>query len=171
MRGLMQPDALQRRILIIRGQKVMIDSDLAEVYNVTTKALNQAVKRNIERFPPDFMFQLTQGERDKLVTDCDHLRKLRFSQSLPYAFTEHGAIMIAAVLNSPIAVTASIQVVRAFVMLRQMLTSNMELARKLAALEKKYDAQFRVVFEAIRELMVPIATVKKRKIGFNRENE
>jgi hypothetical protein len=89
------------------------------------------------------MFQLRQVEKDKLVTDCDHLRKLRFSPSLPYAFTEHGAIMIAAVLNSPVAVAASIQVVRAFVMLREMLASNMELARKLTALEKKYDAQFR----------------------------
>jgi hypothetical protein len=170
MRGPIQVDALQRRILFIRGQKVMIDSDLAEVYNVTTKALNQAVKRNIERFPADFMFQLTQGEKERLVTDCDHLRKIRFSPSLPYAFTEHGAIMIAAVLNSPIAVAASIQVVRAFVMLRQMLASNMELARKLAALEKKYDGQFRVVFDALRELTTPI-TLKKGKIGFNRENE
>jgi hypothetical protein len=148
----------------------MMDADLAEVYNVTTKALNQAVKRNIERFPADFMFQLTQNEKDNVVTNCDHLKKLRFSSSLPYAFTEHGAIMVAALLNSPIAIAASINVVRAFIRLRQMLESNVELARKLSALEKKYDAQFRVVFDAIRELMTPV-TSKKGKIGFRRESE
>jgi hypothetical protein len=170
LKGLTQPDALQGRILFVRGQKVMIDSDRAEVYNVTTKVLNQAVKRNIERFPADFMFQLTQNEKDKVVTNCDHLGKLRFSPSLPYAFTEHGAIMVAALLNSPVAIAASIHVVRAFIRLRQLLESNIELARKLSALEKKYDSQFRVVFDAIRELMTP-DTSKKRKIGFRRESE
>jgi hypothetical protein len=170
MKGLIQADVLQQRILFIRGQKVMIDSDLAEVYNVSTKALNQAVKRNSDRFPADFMFQLTQAEKDRVVTDCDHLKKLKFAASLPYAFTEHGAIMIAAVLNSPVAVAASIQVVRAFVSLRKMLASNVELARKLATLERKYDTQFRVVFDTIREMMEsPLS--KKRKIGFNRVEE
>ena len=130
----------------------MLDADLAELYGVLTKVLNQAVKRNKERFPVDFMFQLTKEEKDEVVTNCDHLKRLKFSPTLPHAFTEHGAIMLATILNSPIAVQASIQVVRAFVRLRQMLASNADLARKLDTLERKYDAQFKVVFDAIRQL-------------------
>jgi hypothetical protein len=144
----------------------MLDADLAELYGVGTKVFNQAVKRNAERFPEDFMFQLTPPEKAEVVTNCDHLAKLKFSSTLPYAFTEHGAIMAASVLNSPRAVETSVQVVRAFVRLRQMLSSNAELSRKLATLEKKYDIQFKVVFEAIRELMTPLEPKKKRPIGF-----
>ncbi len=143
---------IERAIFVIRGQKVMLDADLAELYGVLTKVLNQAVKRNKERFPVDFMFQLTKEEKDEVVTNCDHLKRLKFSPTLPHAFTEHGAIMLATILNSPIAVQASIQVVRAFVRLRQMLASNAVLARKLDTLERKYDAQFKVVFDAIRQL-------------------
>lgn len=163
-------ERIERSILLIRGEKIMLDADLAVLYGVTTKRLNEQVKRNRSRFPEDFMFQLTEKEKADVVANCDHLKRLKFSPNLPYAFTEHGAIMLATVLNSPIAVHASIQVVRAFVRLRKMLASNAELARKLEALEKKYDSQFKVVFEAIRELMTP-QEPKRRRIGFRREKE
>jgi hypothetical protein len=163
-------ERIERSILLIRGEKIMLDADLAVLYGVTTKRLNEQVKRNRSRFPEDFMFQLTEKEKVEVVANCDHLKRLKFSPNLPYAFTEHGAIMLATVLNSPIAVHASIQVIRAFVRLRKMLASNAELARKLEALEKKYDAQFKVVFEAIRELMSP-QEPKRRRIGFRREKE
>lgn len=143
----------------------MLDADLAEIYGVETKVLNQAVKRNALRFPDDFMFQLTETEKTKVVTNCDHLAKIKFSPHLPYAFTEHGALMLANVLNSERAALTSVQVVRVFVRLRQMLTSNVELARKLAALEKKCDTQFKIVFDAIR-LMTPLEP-KRREIGFH----
>jgi hypothetical protein len=151
--SLIPMERIERAILSIRGEKVMLDSDLAELYGVSTGALNQAVKRNLGRFPPDFMFQLTATEKIEVVTNCDHLIQIRYSPHLPYAFTEHGALMLANVLNSERAAQTSVQVVRAFVRLRQMLASNAELARKLAALENKYDAQFKVVFDAIRQLM------------------
>ena len=159
-------ERIERAILSIRGEKVMLDSDLAELYGVLTGALNQAVKRNLGRFPPDFMFRLTEAEKAEVVTNCDNLAKLRFSPHLPYAFTEHGALMLANVLNSERAAQTSVQVVRAFVRLRQMLASNAELARKLDAMEKKYDAQFKVVFDAIRQLMSP-PEPKRREIGFH----
>ena len=165
--GLIIPEErIARGILLIRGHKVMLDADLADLYGVTTKRLNEQVKRNQDRFPTDFMFQLTKDEKAKVVANCDHLARLKFSPASPYAFTEYGAIMAASVLNTPRAVEMSIFVVRAFVRLRQMLASNAELARKLAALEKKYDAQFKVVFDAIRELMTPPAPKKQRSIGF-----
>jgi len=163
-------EIIERKIFMVRGHKIMLDADLAGLYGVTTKRLNEQVKRNKAKFPEDFMFQLTKEEKEEVVANCDHLKRLKFSPTLPYAFTEHGAIMLATVLNSPVAVQASIHVVRAFVRLRQMLASNAELARKLAVMEKKYDHQFKVVFDAIRGLMAP-PEVKKRKIGFNRENE
>jgi len=157
---------IERGILSIRGQTVMLDGDLAMIYGVTTKRLNEQVKRNISRFPPDFMFQLTENEKTEVVANCDHLARLKYSPHLPYAFTEHGALMLANVLNSQRAAQTSVQVVRAFIRLRQMLASNAELARKLAALEKKYDAQFKVVFDAIRQLMSPVVK-SKREIGFH----
>lgn len=171
-------EQIESRIFLIRGQKVMLDADLAELYGVETKRLNEQVRRNNERFPEDFMFQLTAEEFADLncQIDASNLRS-QFATSnnpagrggrrhLPYAFTEHGAIMAASVLNSPRAVEASVQVVRAFVQLRQMLASNAELSAKLVALEKKYDIKFRAVFEAIRELMTPSEPRKKRPIGF-----
>ncbi|MFH0939747.1 MAG: ORF6N domain-containing protein [Planctomycetota bacterium] len=112
---------IEKRIIFIRGQKIMLDADLAEIYGVFTKAFNQAVKRNIERFPPDFMFRLTDEEKIEVVTNCDHLARLKFSPVLPYAFTEHGAIMAANILNSKRAVEASMYVVRAFIRLREVL--------------------------------------------------
>lgn len=155
-------------ILLIRGQRVMLGNDLAVLFGVTTRRLNEQVRRNKDRFPHDFMFQLTQQEKNKVVANCDHLSNLRFTQSLPYAFTEHGALMLANVLNSPEAVRASIQVVRAFIRLRKLLASHEDLARKVEVLEKKYDAQFRVVFDAIRQLMAP-PKPKKNQIGFHWE--
>jgi phage regulator Rha-like protein len=161
-------ERIERAILSIRGEKVMLDSDLAELYGVETKVLNQAVKRNLDRFPADFMFQLTAIEvfnlnRSQIVTGSQKHRDPRFP---PYAFTEHGALMLANVLNSERAAQTSVQVVRAFVRLRQMLASNAELARKLAALENKYDRQFKVVFDAIRRLMSR-PEPKRREIGFH----
>jgi hypothetical protein len=159
-------ERIAQGILMIRGHKVMVDADLANLYGVTTKRLNEQVKRNRERFPDDFMFQLTAEEKEQVVANCDHLARLKFSPASPNAFTEHGAIMAASVLNTPRAVEMSVYVVRAFIRLRQMLASNAELARKLAALERKYDAQFKVVFDAIRELMSPPEPKRKRPIGF-----
>jgi hypothetical protein len=154
-----------RSILFIRGYRVMLDKDSAELYGVTTKRLNEQVRRNVGRFPPDFMFQLSFQEftnlRSQIATSSWGGRR-----TPPYAFTEHGAVMLASVLNSPIAVHASIEVVRAFVRLRQMLASHEELARKLMTLEKKYDAQFKVVFDALRELMKPPEPTR-RSIGFH----
>ncbi len=164
--GLVPVERIERAILSIRGEKAMLDSDLAELYGVPTKVLNQAVKRNLNRFPPDFMFQLTKTEKAEAVTNCDHLIHLKFSSNLPYVFTEHGALMLANVLDSERAAQTSVMVVRAFVRLRQMLVSNAELARKLDAMEKKYDAQFKVVFDAIRQLMSP-PEHKRREIGFH----
>ena len=164
--SLVPMERIERAILFIRGEKVMLDIDLATIYSVTTKRLNEQVKRNSSRFPSDFLFQLTETEKAEVVANCDHLARLKFSPHLPYAFTEHGALMLANVLNSESAANTSVQVVRAFVKLRQMLSSNAELARKLESLEKKYDAQFKVVFDAIRQLMSPPAK-PKREIGFH----
>jgi hypothetical protein len=136
----------------------MLDSDLAEVYGTSTKALNQAVKRNRGRFLSDFMFQLTRREKADVVTNCDHIRKLKYSARLPFAFTEHGPVMIAGVLNSSIAVQVSIAVVRAFIRLRQFLATHKELAAKLAELENRveeHDDEITALFEAIRRLMEP----------------
>jgi len=158
-------EQIESHIFLIRGQKVMLDADLAELYEVETRRLNEQVRRNSERFPEDFMFQLTAEEFANL--------KSQFATSswggrrkLPFVFTEHGAIMAASVLNSKRAIEASVQVVRAFVRLRQMLASNAELSRKLVALEKNYDIKFRAVFEAIHQLMAPADPKKKRPIGF-----
>jgi hypothetical protein len=164
--SLIPMERIERSILLIRGEKVMLDSDLAELYGVETKRLNEQVRRNLGRFPSDFMFQLTETEKAEVVANCDHLARLKFSPHLPYAFTEHGALMLANVLNSEKAANTSVMVVRAFVKLRQMLASDAELARKLATLEQKYDAQFKVVFDAIRQLMSPPAK-PKREIGFH----
>jgi hypothetical protein len=168
--SLMIANRIDQTILVIRGEKVMLDSDLASIYGVTTKRLNEQVKRNPGRFPADFMFQLTEEEKAGVVAKCDHLARLKFSPYLPYAFTEHGALMLANVLNSDKAVQASVQVARAFVRLRRLLTTTPELARKLDALEKKYDVQFKVLFDAIRELMEP-PEVEHKQIGFRVSKE
>ncbi len=163
---------IQQRILLIRGVKVMIDADLAEVYGVPTRRLNEQVRRNRERFPDDFMFQLTADEKSEVIANCDHLENLKYSRALPLAFTEHGAIMAAAVLNSPRAVEVSIFVVRAFVQLRETIAGHKELTRKIARLERKlgdHDEQIMVLVEAVKQLMDPKLPPKKRRIGFNPE--
>ena len=161
-------ETIERRILLIRGQKVMLDRDLAELYEVETRALVQAVKRNNARFPSDFIFQLTKAElenwRSQIVISNPTARMgLR---RRPYAFTEHGIAMLSSVLNSERAIQVNVQIIRAFIRLRQLLASHEDLARKLNALEKKYDAQFKVVFDAIRQLMEPPPPKPKRQIGF-----
>ena len=158
-------ERIQKAILFIRSEKMILDADLAALYGVSTKRLNEQVKRNGGRFPEDFMFQLTADEKAEVVANCDHLRRLKFSPKLPNAFTEHGTIMAANILNSERAVHASVEVVRAFVRLRLMLASNSELSRRLDELESKYDRQFKVVFDAIRKLMSPTVTARKQ-IGF-----
>ena len=165
MKTLIPLEVIERRILLIRGQKVMLSTHLAELYDVETRVLNQAVKRNISRFPEDFMFQLNTSEEEQLVSQNVIPHKKYFGGSLPYAFTEQGVAMLSSVLNSERAIKVNIEIMRAFVRLRRILASNVDLARKLDALEKKYDAQFKVVFEAIRELMRP-PEPKKRPIGF-----
>ena len=158
-------ERIEHSILLIRGHKVMLDADLARLYGVTTKRLNEQVRRNRDRFPDDFMFRLTDAEKKEVVANCDHLKTLKFSPNLPYAFTEHGAVMLASVLNSPVAVDVSIQIVKTFIRLREFLVSNKELAKKIEELEKKYDTQFKIVFDAIRQLM-SAPEPKKKKIGF-----
>jgi len=146
----------------------MIDTDIAKLYGVPTKVLNQAVKRNLERFPLDFMFELTSKEKEEVVTNCDHLKKLKFSPNFPKAFTEHGALMLASILNSAKAVEASVYVVRAFVRLREVLASHKDLAKKLEELENKYeghDEQIREIIEAINQLLLP-PEKPKPPIGF-----
>jgi hypothetical protein len=162
-------ERITRAILLIRGHKVMLDQDLAYLYGVATKVLNQAVRRNKSRFPDDFMFQLTREEASFLRSQIVTLesRQIRY---LPYAFTEQGVAMLSSVLRSERAVRVNIEIMRAFVQLRQILSSHADLARKLAALEKKYDAQFKVVFDAIRELMAPTEPPRKRRIGFIRDD-
>jgi len=165
---LVDSDGIARRILLIRGRRMMIDADLAELYSVPTKALNQAVKRNAERFPEDFMFRLTEAEKLEVVTKCDHLAPLKFSRTLPFAFTEHGALMLGNVLKSSRAVDISLLVVRTFVQLREMLTTHKELAVKLEELERKissHDQAIGGLIDAIRQLMrAPESS--SRPIGF-----
>lgn len=167
--SLIPTEAVSSRILMIRGERVLIDADLAELYGVETKVLNQAVRRNVRRFPDDFMFQLTTSEKQEVVTNCDHLQRLKFSSNLPYAFTEQGVAMLSSVLNSERAIEVNILIMRAFVKLREMISTHKELAKKLEDLEQKYDSQFKMVFDAIRQLMTPPEPKKKRAIGFGRE--
>ena len=162
-------ELIERCILLMRGEKVMLDADIAALYGVDTRVLVQAVKRNLDRFPADFMFQLNDGE-------FQHLRSQNVTSSSwggrrysPYAFTEQGVAMLSSVLRSDRAVRVNIEIMRAFVRLRRMLASHADLARKLDRLEKKYDRQFKVVFDAIRALMTPSPATKKKPIGFRTE--
>jgi len=159
---------VEKRILELRGVKAIMGPDLAELYGVTTRRLNEQVRRNRDRFPEDFAFQLSQEEKEKVVANCDHLANLRFSPYLPYAFTEHGAIMAANVLNSKRAIEMSVFVVRAFVRLRGILSSQVEMLRKLEELEDKvgeHDEALRSIVAAIRQLMAPAP--RTPRIGFD----
>jgi len=172
------PERIEKRIYLLRGQKVMLDSDLAELYGVATKILNKAVSRNRDRFPADFMFQITREDarnlRFQFGTSSLHDKSAQGvarvwggRRTLPYAFTEQGVAMLSGILNSPRAILVNVAIMRAFVKLRRLLNTHADLARKLDALERKYDAQFRVVFDAIRELMTPPAP-RPRRIGFRK---
>ena len=157
------------RILVVRGQRVMIDADLALLYGVTTRQLNQQVKRNSARFPADFAFRLRAEEKNEVVTNCDHLRRLKYSPAMPLVFTEHGALMAASVLNSPRAVEVGLFVVRAFVRMREIVASHRELARRLDELERKvgtHDRAIGQILAAIRQLTQPPGPSKRRRIGF-----
>ena len=175
MANLVPTERIERSILLIRGHKVMLDADLAELYGVETKVLNQAVKRNLGRFPEDFMFRLTPREIENLRFHfgTSSLRSQFVTSKLgrggrryaPQVFTEQGVAMLSSVLRSKRAIQVNVEIMRTFVRLRQLLATNAQLARKLEALEKKYDAQFKSVFDAIRQLMTP-PEPKKRKIGF-----
>ena len=165
-------DQIESLILDIRGHKVILDNDLARLYGVATKRLNEQVRRNQDRFPADFRFQLTRAEKAEVVANCDHLAKLKFSPQLPFAFTEHGAIMAATILNSPRAVEISVFVVRAFVKLRQFVLSHKDLTSKLLDLERRvgaHDDSIRQLISAIRQLMAPPPAAKKGRIGFHAE--
>ena len=162
-------DQITNSIYILRGHRVMLSPDLADLYNVETRSLIQAVKRNIERFPDDFMFQLKSDEYEFLKSQNVISKTTGRGgphRALPYAFTEQGVAMLSSVLRSDRAVQVNIEIMRAFVRLRRMLESHKELSKQLENLEKKYDAQFKVVFDAIRKLMEPPANKKKRSIGF-----
>ena len=167
--GVIPIERITQAILLIRGQKVILDRDLAQLYGVGTRVLNQAVKRNRARFPEDFMFQLGWDEVENPRSQTVILKSGKNIKYLPFAFTEQGVAMLSSVLHSERAVRVNIEIMRAFVQLRQMLSSHADLARKLAALEKKYDAQFKAVFDAIRELMTPAEPPGKRRIGFTDE--
>ena len=156
--SLVPVEIIERRIFLIRGHKVMVDRHLAELYGVTTRALNQAVKRNTERFPDDFMFRFTKAEREGVITICDNLGPLKYSPVLPHAFTENGVAMLSSVLRSKRAILVNIQIMRAFTRLRQLVSTHKELAGKLGDLEKKiksHDHEIGDIFQAIRELMEP----------------
>ncbi|MBM4341470.1 MAG: ORF6N domain-containing protein [Deltaproteobacteria bacterium] len=171
-KAIIPTEQIEQKILLIRGQKVLLDADLAMLYGVPTRVLNQAVRRNLKRFPQDFMFKLSQPEKDKVITICDHLKNLKYAKALPNAFTEHGAIMAASVLNTEKAIQISVFVVRAFVKLREMLATHKELAHKLVQLERKlqnHDESIRSLVVAIRQLMTPAEpkpAPPKRGIGF-----
>ena len=158
--------SIEATILEIRGQRVILDVDLALLFGVLTKRLNEQVKRNHRRFPPDFAFQLEAAEKAWVVANCDRLRRLRFSHVAPRAFTEHGAIMAANVLNSPRAIEASVLVVRAFVRLRRSAGFAADPWRHLSELDRKYEARFKEVFEALQTLMEPPPLAPARRIGF-----
>ena len=165
-------EKIDRAILLIRGHKVMLDTDLAKIYGVKTSRLNEQVKRNSDRFPEDFMFQLTDHEKEEVIAKCDHLVKIKFSRTNPYAFTEHGTIMLASILNTTVAIQTSVLIVRAFVKLREILSADKDLSRKLSDLEVKYDKQFKAVFQVLRELMQKETAIKERpRIGYKISRE
>ena len=166
MNSIVLVERIEKQIFILRNRKVMLSSDLATLYQVEPKVLIQAVKRNSDRFPEDFIFQLTNQELTHLKSQIVTSSWGGLRRANPYAFTEQGIAMLSSVLRSDLAIKVNIEIMRTFVRLREMLASNKELAQKLAQLEKKYDQQFKVVFDAIRELMTPPVPAPKKRIGF-----
>jgi hypothetical protein len=179
MKDLVSVERIEDSIFQIRGKRVMLDIDLARLYRVPTKVLNQAIKRNMKRFPGDFMFRLTEIEKREVVTNCDHLGTLKFSPYFPYAFTEQGVAMLSSVLNSERAIRVNIAIMRAFVRMREILLTHKDLAAKITALELKYknhdirlseyDKHIMAIFEAIKKLMAPPPEKPRRMIGFKQE--
>ena len=171
MKNIVSVDIIEQRIFVIRGKKVMIDRDLAELYGVETKYLNRQVRRNIARFPKEFMFRLSQSEKEELVTICHRFASMKHSVSKPYVFTEHGVVMLANVLKSHRAIHISVAIVKAFVRLRQILHSHTVLAKKIAELERRvesHDVEIQAIFEVIRKLIAtPVKS--KRRIGFSKD--
>ena len=170
MATIIEPEVITQQILLLRGQKVMIDRDLANMFGVETKHLNRQVRRNIKRFPPEFTFQLTENEKKEVVTNWHHLKAIRFSHTLPFVFTEHGVAMLATVLNSETAIAISINIIKAFIKLRQSIAQHNLLAKKIADLEQKFgkhDKEIRVILEALRQLMAPPPEIHKTPIGFH----
>ncbi|MCR4336755.1 MAG: ORF6N domain-containing protein [Candidatus Omnitrophica bacterium] len=169
-RGSLTPiEKIEGMILFIRGKKVMLDRDLALLYVVPTKRLNEQVKRNIKRFPTDFMFQLTDKEKEEVVANCDHLKILKFSSANPYVFTQEGVAMLSSVLNSERAIEVNIQIMRVFIKLREIMMSHKDLIHKIEGLERKFkehDKKFVLVFEAIRQLLTEPEEPSKEPIGF-----
>jgi hypothetical protein len=166
-------EVIMNKILLIRGQKVMVSNDLAVLYGVTTKRLNEQVKRNIKRFPGNFMFQLTEKEKDKVVAICDHLQNLKYSPYLPYVFTEHGTVMLANVLNSDRAIQVSIRIVEIYIRMRKYMLSNKELLLKIEQLEKRIgnqDERIALVFNYLKKF-IEFQEVPRKQIGFKREDE
>jgi len=182
MSDIFPQEIIENRIFELRGKKVMIDYDLASLYGVPTKALNQAVKRNDKRFPDDFMFQLGKEEKDQLVTICDRFTKLRHSSVCPYAFTENGVAMLSSVLNSDAAVMVNIQIIRAFVKLRTVISENKDLQKVIQHIERRldiHDRQIQVAFAALKNLLQPSMAISKKhyspedekKMGFGKEKK
>jgi len=165
MKALVPIEVIERKILFINGQKVLLDSDLAALYGATTKRLNEQVSRNLKRFPADFMYRLSQEEFESLKSHFATSSSWGGRRTRPYVFTEQGIAMLSSVLNSDRAIEVNIQIMRTFVKLREMMSSHKDLARKLSALEKKYDGQFQIVFEAIKQL-IEVEEKPKKKIGF-----
>lgn len=166
-------DTIEKRIYLVRCRKVMLDTDLATLYRVPTKRLNEQVKRNRNRFPDDFMFRLTTEEKTEVIANCDHLKSLKFSAQLPYAFTEQGVAMLSSILNSETAVQVNIQIIRTFTKIRQMIAFNKDLRRKIEDLEVRYnkhDKKFQIVFETLKKFLDPPPSPPekpKRQIGFH----
>ena len=173
-KAIVPKEVIMSKILVIRDQKVIIDRDLAELYGVETKRLNEQVKRNIKRFPSNFTFQLTKPEKDQVVANCDHLQKLKFSPSLPYAFTEHGTMMLANVINSDKAIDVSIQIIETYVKMREMLTDNLSVKLEIEEIKKKlsnHSKNIELVFDYLDELNQKLDTPEqndRKKIGYKK---
>ena len=171
---IIQPARIDKSILLIRGEKVIIDTDLASFYGVSTKRLNEQVKRNKKRFPADFLFQLNHAEKNEVVANCDHLTNLKYSKSLPYAFTEHGALMAASVLNSLQAVEVSVFIIRAFLKIRKEISEHKELSRRISQLERRlagHDEQLVQIVQVLKQLLNPDPPAKKYRIGFQADED
>ena len=171
--SILPDEVIMNKILIIRDKKVMIDRDLAELYGVSTKQLNQQVKRNIVKFAGDFMFKLNKKEKERVVTNCDHLAVLRFSPNLPYVFTEYGAVMLATVLNSEKAIQVTIQIVKIFTRMKEMVLTNKDILLKVEKMEKdvkENKEDITMIFVALKQLLNP-PQPKRNMIGFNRKDD